>query len=60
MAKTANGKAAVDRKKARALFRRLQQQGLGDPFKGMNEDEILRAIKRTRATIWQEKLAARP
>ena len=60
MAKTTNGKATVDRKKAHALFRRLQQQGLGDPFKGMSEDQIIRAIKRTRDTIWQEKLAARP
>lgn len=60
MAKTANGKPAVNRNKARTLFRRLQQQGLGDPFKGMNEGEILRAIKRTRNAIWQEKLAARP
>ena len=53
-------KTAVNRNKAQALFHRLQQQGLGDPFKGMNEDEILRAIKRTREAIWQEKLAARP
>ena len=60
MARTANGKHAVNRKKAQALFRRLQQQGLGDPFKGMTEDEMLRAIKRTRNAIWQEKLAARP
>lgn len=60
MARAANGKAAVDRKKAHALFRRLQQQGLGDPFKGMSEAEIVRAIKRTRVAIWQEKLAARP
>lgn len=60
MAKTANGKPAVNRKKAQALLCRLQQQGLGDPFRGMNEDEIIRAIKRTRNAIWQEKLAARP
>ena len=60
MARTVNGEPTVNRKKAQALFRRLQQQGLGDPFKGMNEDEIIRAIKRTRDTIWQEKLAARP
>jgi len=60
MAKTANGKPAVNRKKAQALFHRLQQQGLGDQFRGMNEDEIIRAIKRTRQAIWQEKLAARP
>lgn len=60
MARAANGKPAVNRRKAHALFRRLQQQGLGDPFKGMSEDEILRAIKRTRNAIWQEKLAARP
>ena len=60
MAKAANGKSTVNRNKARTLFRRLQQQGLGDPFKGMSEDEIIRAIKRTRHAIWQEKLAARP
>ncbi|OGX03781.1 MAG: hypothetical protein A3G87_03965 [Omnitrophica bacterium RIFCSPLOWO2_12_FULL_50_11] len=59
MARTANGKPAVDRNRARNLFRRLQQQGLGDPFKGMSEDEIIRAIKRTRNAIWQEKLAGR-
>ena len=60
MARTANGKPAVNRKKAQLLFHRLQQQSLGDPFKGMSEDEIIRAIKRTRDSIWQEKLAARP
>jgi len=60
MARTPNGKPAVNRKEARVLFHRLQQQGLGDPFKGMSEGEIIRAIKRTRHAIWQEKLAARP
>ncbi len=49
----------ANRKKAKLLFHRLQQRGLGDPFKGLREDAILRAIKRTRAAIWQEKLAAR-
>ena len=60
MAKAANGKPAVNRKKAQALFHRLQQQGLGDPFRGMSEEQIVRAIKRTRDAIWQEKLAPRP
>lgn len=49
----------MNRKKAKLLFHRLQQRGLGDPFKGRREDAIIRAIKRTRAKIWQEKLAAR-
>ena len=60
MARTANGKTAVNRKKAQVLFQRLQQQGLGDPFRGMSEGEIIRAIKRTREAIWQEKFAVRP
>ena len=60
MAKAANGKSAVNRKKAVALFHRLQRQGLGDPFRGMSEGQIVQAIKRTREAIWQEKLAARP
>ena len=50
----------ANRTKARALYDRLQQRGLGDPFKGLREDSIIRAINRTRAAIWQEKLAARP
>lgn len=49
----------VNRKKARALYRRLQERGLGDLFKGLRKDAIVRAIKRTRQTIWQEKVAAR-
>jgi hypothetical protein len=60
MARSANGKPPVNRKKAQVLFHRLQEQGLGDPFRGMSEDRIIRAIKRTREFIWQEKLAARP
>ena len=60
MARAANGKPVVNRKKAQILFRRLQQQGFGDPFRGMSENQIVRAIKRTREAIWQEKLAARP
>ncbi|HAM40415.1 MAG TPA: hypothetical protein DCP69_03520 [Candidatus Omnitrophica bacterium] len=60
MARAANGKPSVNRKKAQVLFHRLQEQGLGDSFRGMSEDQIVRAIKRTRAVIWQEKLAARP
>ena len=50
----------VNRKKAQALYHRLQQRGLGDSFKGLREDAVIRAIKRTRAAIWQEKVAARP
>lgn len=50
----------VNRKKARVLYRRLQERGLGDPFKGLREDAIVRAIKRTRQAIWQEKVATRP
>jgi len=50
----------ANQKKARALYSRLRRHGLGDPFKGLREDAIIRAIKRTRAAIWQEKLAARP
>ena len=57
---TVKERSHVNRNKARVLFQRLQQQGLGDPFKGLNEDAIIRAIKRTRAVIWREKLAARP
>ena len=60
MARTANGKHAVNRKKAQALLRKLQQQGLGDPFRGMSEEQIIRAIKRTREAIWRDKLAACP
>ena len=60
MARTANGKPAGNRKKAQVLFRKLQRQGLGDPFSGMSEDQIIRSIKRTREAIWQEKLAACP
>jgi hypothetical protein len=60
MAKTGNGRRATHRKKALVLFHKLQRQGLGDPFRGMSEDQIVRAIKRTREAIWQEKLAARP
>jgi len=60
MARSSNGKTPVNRKKAQTLFHRLQQRGLGDRFKGMSESEIIRVIKRTRETIWQEKLAARP
>lgn len=60
MAKALNGKRSGNRKRALVLFHRLQQQGLGDPFRGMSEDQIVRAIKRTRDAIWQQKLAARP
>ncbi len=56
---TVKDRRHVNRKKARALFNRLQQHGLGDSFKGLREDAIIRAIKRTRASIWQEKLATR-
>lgn len=50
----------MNRKKARTLYNRLQQRGLGGLFKGQREDESIRAIKRTREAIWQEKVAARP
>ena len=50
----------ANQKKARTLYDRLRQRGLGDPFKGLREDAIIRAIKRTRTAIWQEKVAARP
>ena len=56
---TLKGQPRANRKKARLLYDRLQQRGLGDPFKGLREDAIIRAIKRTRAANWQEKLAAR-
>ncbi len=60
MRQFSNSRSLVNRKKAQTLFRGLQQHGLGDPFKGMSEDEVIRAIKRTREAIWLEKLAARP
>ena len=50
----------ANQKKARTFYDRLRQRGLGDPFQGRRGDAIIRAIKRTRAAIWQEKLAARP
>ena len=46
--------------RALALHRKLLQEGLGDRFSGMTEEEIIRAIKKTREEIWSEKLAARP
>ena len=51
----------INSHQAAMLFRRLKQHGLGDAqFHGLTEQEIIRAIKRTRHAIWQEKLAARP
>lgn len=49
-------------KSNRALLalRRIQTLGLGDRFAGMSKDGILKALKRTREQLWQEKLAARP
>ena len=53
-------KPSVDPRRAAALFHRLKQHGLGDDqFKGLTEQQIIRAIKRTRHAIWQEKVAAR-
>ena len=60
MARAKNGRHAPNRNDALNLFRKLQRQGLGDSFRGMREDQIIRTIKRTREAIWQEKLAARP
>ncbi len=60
MARTKHSWRAPHRKDALTLFRALQRQGLGDPFRGMREDQIIRTIKRTREAIWQEKLATRP
>ena len=53
------GKRA-DPAKALALHRKLLKEGIGDRFKGMTEEEIIRAVKKTREEIWSEKLAARP
>ena len=53
-------KTSTNLRRALVLFRHLKQHGLGDDqFKGLTEQEILRAIKRTRHAIWQEKVAAR-
>ena len=60
MARAKNGHHTPQRKDALSLFRKLQRQGLGDSFRGMREDQIIRILKRTREAIWQEKLAARP
>jgi len=50
----------LDRKKILKHLRRLEERGLGDRFKGMSEEEVIKALKKTRAEIWQEKLAGRP
>lgn len=52
-------KKKIDVTKALAQFHKLREHGLGDRFKGMSEDEIIGALKKTRETIWQEKLATR-
>ncbi len=52
-------KKKVDVAKALAQFHKLREHGLGDRFKGVSEEEIIRALKKTREEIWQEKVAAR-
>ena len=62
MAKTIRDKSTRNRPdaaRAQALHKKLLKEGLGDRFKGMTEEEIIRAIKKTREEIWSEKLAAR-
>jgi hypothetical protein len=60
MGSASNGQHHLNRKQALALFQKLRRDSLGDSFRGMSEDQIIRAMKRTRETIWQEKLADRP
>lgn len=53
-------KPSANLRRALVLFRHLKRYGLGDhQFKGLTEQQVLRAIKRTRQAIWQEKVAAR-
>ena len=47
-------------KKALQALHRLKELGLGDHFKGMTEEEVLKELKRTREELWKEKLANRP
>ncbi len=49
----------VDVAKALAQHEKLLRLGLGDRFKGMSEEAVIKALKQTREEIWEEKIAGR-
>ncbi|OGH60947.1 MAG: hypothetical protein A3G34_17310 [Candidatus Lindowbacteria bacterium RIFCSPLOWO2_12_FULL_62_27] len=55
-------KNAARGRRAMALIRKIQAMSdkYGGPTKGKTEEEILRAMKKTREELWDKYLASRP
>jgi hypothetical protein len=46
--------------RALAILRKVKLEGPEARFKGKTDEEIIRAIKKTRQEIWRKKIASRP
>jgi len=47
-------------KKALEILRKVREEGPDKRFRGMTEEAVIKALKKTRADIWREKIAGSP